>query len=204
MDKSNYMENHRGNLVPLNRIKPVDRLRDDLVKRIVERSKSVSDVMFKFKNDTMGEINTFTQMSALKYGTTYGETKGNIQLLSFDGRYKVVKSVNEYIVFDERLQIAKKLIDECINDWFSSMSGPMLSHIKALINNAFMVDQAGKINTDRVLGLRRLSIDDKKWMTAMDAISDSVQVTGSKEYIRVYERRENGKYEQIPLDLSAV
>jgi len=38
----------------------------------------------------------------------------------------------------------------------------------------------------------------------MQAVSDSLQVAGSKAYIRVYARRPDGKYEPIALDLAAL
>jgi hypothetical protein len=38
----------------------------------------------------------------------------------------------------------------------------------------------------------------------MEAISDSVQVSGNKEYLRIYTRDENGEYQQVPLDITAL
>ena len=38
----------------------------------------------------------------------------------------------------------------------------------------------------------------------MDAISESVKVTGSKNYLRVYKRMENGEYRPISLDVANV
>ena len=194
------MQDHRGNLVPVENIKPVDRLRDEMVKTIVAHACSLSKSLQDFKRDTMNLIGVFVEKSALEYGVSYGGEKGNIQLLSFDGKYKVQKSISEYIVFDERLQVAKKLIDECIISW----TGDTKSEIKSLINYAFEVDKQGKINRDRILGLRRLDITDPKWQRAMSAIADSIQVTGSKEYIRIYERQADGSYKQIPLDIASV
>ena len=49
-------------------------------------------------------------------------------------------------------------------------------------------DKTGKINTKRVLSLRRLDIKDERWLRAMDAIGDSIQVAGSKSYIRIYKQ----------------
>ena len=39
----------------------------------------------------------------------------------------------------------------------------------------------------QVLALRRLNIEDKRWQRAMTAISDAIQITGSRSYLRVYE-----------------
>jgi hypothetical protein len=56
-----------------------------------------------------------------------------------------------------------------------------------------------------VLGLRRLDIKDERWLKAMTAIGEAVQVVGSKAYIRVYERiGDSEMYRSIPLDIAAV
>ena len=102
--------------------------------------------------------------------------------------------------FDERIHAGKALIDECLHDW-SSNARPEL---RSLIDNAFQVDKEGNLNTARILSLRRVDIQDERWTRAMQAISDSVQVIGSKDYIRFYERDENGKYQPIALDMAGV
>ncbi len=55
-----------------------------------------------------------------------------------------------------------------------------------------------------MLSLRSLDINDDKWLRAMEAISDAIQVTDTKEYIRFYERDDDGAYHQISLDFSNV
>ena len=124
-----------------------------------------------------------------------------VSLVSYDGRYKVQRAIQESINFDERLQAAKALRDDCLRDWTADAR----SELAALINDAFRVDSAGNIRTAMVLGLRRIQIQDERWMQAMDAISDSVQVVGSKAYVRIYERVGNSdQYRPISLDLAAV
>ena len=79
------------------------------------------------------------------------------------------------------------------------------ANIKVLVNDAFQVDQQGKISTGRVLGLRRLDIDDTKWLEAMRAIGDSMKVASTKPYIRFYKRDETtGEYFPINLDVAAI
>ena len=38
----------------------------------------------------------------------------------------------------------------------------------------------------------------------MDAIGESIQVAGSKAYIRIYERQPDDSYRQINLDLASL
>lgn len=127
-----------------------------------------------------------------------GGEKGNVTLYSFDGRYKVVRAMAEMLDFDERLQAARELINECMREWTDGAN----SNLRAVIEAAFSLDRDAKLSSSRILGLRRLKIDDPRWSRAMDAIGESVQVTGSKAYVRFFERDANGKYQPVSLDMA--
>ena len=136
-----------------------------------------------------------------QYDAQIGGPKGNVTLISFDGRFKLRRQISENLSFDERLQAAKALIDECIKDWTQGSR----TELQALVNDAFQVDKEGRINTGRILGLRRLKIEDDRWLRAMDAISDSLQVTGTTAYVRLYERQGmTDRYVSVPLDMAGV
>jgi hypothetical protein len=196
-----YMQDARGSLMPKDRVREIDLLRDELVREIVAKAKAQSALLAQFKGGVFGDIEAFIQLSGEKYGVKMGGVKGNVSLLSYDGRYKVQRAVAEHLAFDERLQIAKELVNECIHLW----SEGSRSEIRALINDAFQVDKEGRVNAARILGLRRLDITDDKWAKAMQAISESIQVAGSKTYFRVYERvGDTEQYKPISLDIAAV
>ncbi|EMQ6642031.1 DUF3164 family protein [Pseudomonas aeruginosa] len=196
-----YRQDAQGRLWREEQIKPVDKLRDELVSRLVELARAQSAALAAFKATAFGEIDAFADLSASEYGAKLGGKKGNLSLLSFDGRYKIQKAVQESIAFDERLQAARALIDECLQEWTAD-ARPELA---TLVKDAFQVDTKGEIRTGRVLALRRMNIKDERWLKAMDAISDALQVVGSKSYIRVYERvGDTDQYAPISLDIAGV
>jgi len=196
-----YMEDAKGNLIPEAKVKEVDKLRDELARGVVRGAKDLQTSMKAFRAATLGDIQAFAELSAEKYGAKRGGQKGNISLLSFDGRYKVQVQISEHLSFGEQLQAAKALIDECLTEW--TQGSP--DEIKAIINQAFAVDREGRVNTGAILGLRKLDIADPRWRQAMEAIADSLQVVGSKKLLRVYERREeDGTYQPIALDLAVL
>ncbi len=195
-----YMRDAQNRLVPVDMVKDVDKARDQLVREIAGKALALCEAMKGFRDDVMGDVAAFVQLSVEQYGAKVGGNKGNLTLTSYDGQFKVQRQISESLVFDERLQAAKELIDECITEWTEGSR----DELKALINDAFQVDKEGRINTGRVLSLRRLAINDDRWRRAMQAVSDSLQVAGSKSYLRVYARREDGKYDPIPLDLAAL
>ncbi|ANY15929.1 DUF3164 family protein [Bordetella pseudohinzii] len=196
-----YKADGQGRLTPLDAIKPIDLLRDDLVVKIAERAREESQRLAEFKGHAFNDIAAFVDLSAEQYGVSLGGRKGNLTLYSFDQRYKLIRAMDETLVFDERLQVAKALIDQCLADWTADAR----PELKAIIDRAFEVDKAGNINTDRVLALRRIQSTDERWAQAMQAISDSTMPAGSKSYIRVYERVGlTDRYEQIPLGVANV
>ena len=195
-DESKFMKNAQGAFIPIENVKPVDKLRDDLVKNLMSKTKKVQKIIEDHRNICWEDIKAFLEISASEHNVKYGGEKGNITLLSYDGKYKVVIANQDYISFNEKLQIAKDLIDECIRKWAKGADKNLL----ALVNDAFKVDKQGKISTEKILGLRRLEINDFTWNEAMKAITESITVEDSKRYIRFYERRDkDGKYEHISL-----
>lgn len=196
-----YWENAKGDLVPESKVSDIDKLRDQLVRDLCTQAETRSNDLAKFKLDSMGDVTAFVETSVEQYGVKVRGTKGNFTLMTFDGKLKVVRQMQDQITFGEQLQAAKSLIDQCVTRWAEGAN----DNIKVLVSDAFQVDKQGLINTGRVLGLRRLDIKDEDWQTAMKAISDSIQVASTKPYIRFYKRNENtGAYDAINLDLAAV
>ncbi len=198
--KEAYWEDTKGRLVPVSMISEIDRQRDEIVRELVAAAKDMQQAMRHFKAQAMGDVQAFVDLSAERYQVKLGGQKGNVTLVSYDGKYKLQVAISEHLSFDERLQAAKKLIDECLTDW----TGDSRDEVKTIVLDAFQVDKEGRINTGRILGLRRLPIDDPRWQRAMQAIADSMQVVGSKTYLRIYERAADGRYSPISLDLAAL
>jgi len=191
-------QNAQGHWVPENLIAPADKLRDEVVMGIIAAAREQRSQLAAFKIGAMQQINDFVDLSSEQYGVAWGGTKGNVTLLSFDGRYKLIRAVGEHRKFDERIQAAKVLIDQCIDRWSDGAS----SEIRALVNHAFRVSKSGHIDVNQVLSLRQLNIDDPDWLLAMQAAVDAIQVTGTSQYLRLYERDAQGRYIQMSLDLA--
>jgi hypothetical protein len=196
-----YRQDAQGRLVGEGQIKPIDQVRDKLVYDIVEQALGIREGLVQFKLGAFADIEAFVDLSLGEYGVQVGGRKGNVTLMSFDGRYKVIRAMAERITFDERLQAAKELIDACLHEWTEGAR----DELRTLIQNAFSVDREGKIRTGQVLALRRYNIKDARWQMAMKAIADAVQVIDSKAFIRIYERDEaTREYRAIVLDVARV
>lgn len=201
MTQPTHLTDSKGRLVPIELIKPVDLARDRIVQELVAKAMLERAELRAFKAWANSELAAFLELSAEQYGVTSGGTKGNVTLISFCGRYKVTRQIQDRISFDERLQAAKSLIDECLNEWTDGAD----SRICLLVQDAFQVDREGRISTERVLGLRRIDIDEPKWISAMKALNDSIQVESTKAYLRFHERdTPEAPWRPISLDLAAL
>lgn len=197
----------QGRKVPAANVSDKDRMVDEVVRRLVAEAEGVQSVMAALKVRAMEEARAAQALILDKYGASVGGAKGGLTLASFDGSQQVQISVSDRISFGPELHAAKSLIDSCIETWAAGGN----DNIRALVEHAFQVNKAGRIDTGRVLGLRSLKMQgpdgqpDPTWARAMEAISDAIRVDGSATYIRFYRRDgRTNRMEQISLDLASL
>ena len=194
-----YMPDAKGSLVPIELIRPEDQLEDETVRKIVGFAMALSGQIARFKEHTFDDIGDFEAILAQEYDATKGGAKGNKTLMSHDGLFKVQVQVADYIDFGPQLQIAKGLVDECLNEWAADAR----PELRAIVTRAFNTDKEGQINRSEIFMLLRLEIDDPRWRKAMEAIRAAMRVVGSKTYVRCYEReRPDGPWRAITIDLA--
>lgn len=194
-----YMHDARGNLVPLENIKPADKLQDDTVRKVMAHARELSARIARFKGHTFDDLGAFEALLAQEYGAKVGGVKGNKTFMTFDGLMKIQVQVQDYIDFGPQLQVAKSLIDECLREWTADSR----SEIRAIVTRAFNVDKTGQINRSEIFALLRHDIEDERWAKAMAAIRDAMRVVGSKTYVRCYERdSQDAEWRPVTIDLA--
>ncbi|MGV4877647.1 DUF3164 family protein [Acetobacter indonesiensis] len=194
-----YMRDGRGRLVPEANVRPSDKLQDELVRRLHTQGEPVRQFMLEFKRTCFTEVHAFLELVAEQYATKIGGEKGNVTLTSYDGTLRVTVAVGNCISFGPEIQSAKTIIDECLKEWTKGGN----PNLEAIVMDAFDVGQQGKLQAGKILGLRRLNIQDERWQRAMDAISDSVRLDVTKDYVRLHRRGNvEGKWELVPFDMA--
>lgn len=200
IDGATYMVDGRGGLIPVSAVKAQDILQDELVRKIVGFAITISEEVARFRQHCLDDVDAFVALLEQDYGAKRGGKKGNISLVCFNGLLKVDVQVGENIQFGPQLQVAKTLVDECLQDWATGAS----ENLRAVINRAFDVDSQGKVNRSNLAYLLRLEIDDERWRDAMRAIQDSMQVVGSKRYVRIYWRPDaESRWNPISVNMAA-
>lgn len=195
-----HMMDSKGRLVPLALIKGEDKAEDLMVRKIIGYAEELSAQIARFRGHTFEDIGSHLSDLADKYGSKRGGQKGNMTFTSVDGCLRVTVQVSETLAFGAGLQIAKDLIDECIDEW----SADSRDEIKALVANAFQTNQEGMVSRAAIFRLRKVEIDDERWKRAMAAITDSIRVDGSRVYVRFYKRHHpQAAWQAITIDLAA-
>lgn len=202
LDENGFWIKKNGDPVHPDRVKIEDKLKDDLIDRILNKSKDVTEAIKKFKEEAYDEVDAYIELLRDKYKLEFKKgAKGNYTLENFSGTARIQVATADNIIFDEKLQIAKQKIDE----YFHEITKDSNPDIQTLINNAFEVDKKGEVSPRKILALRSYDITNEKWLEAMEIIADSVETVSSKEYIRFYKRETpRDSWKQVVLDIAGV
>lgn len=196
-----YMQDSAGRLVLIEHVKPEHLLEDELVKSLAKEAEELNAALLNFRSKCFIEARAFLDVLHEKYGVKRGGDKGNFHLKAYDGSLRLLISINDCVAFGPELQVAKELVDNCLKRWSNGAN----KNLSAIVNDAFDVGKEGKLRKDKIFGLLRLNIDDDEWQRAMQAISDSIRVDTTREYVRFHRRATvDGKWEQVPLDMAKV
>jgi hypothetical protein len=199
LDGRPFIGDGKGGLVPLDLVKPQHLLQDEVVRKIVSFAGDLSAQVSRFKEHTFNDLSGFEALLEQEYGAKVGGQKGNKTLMTHDGLFKVTVQVADHIDFGPELQVAKGLLDECLNEWAADAR----DEIRTIVTRAFNTDKAGQINRAEIFMLLRLEITDPRWQRAMQAIRDAMRVVGSKTYVRCHRRdRFDAPWQAITIDLA--
>lgn len=202
-DERGFWINGKGETYHPDNVRVVDKIKDDMVERLGNTALQMSTAIADFKKNSNDEVNDYFALLLQDYGVDAKSksVKGNISLENFSSTFKVELSVSENLQFDERIQVAKSLVDEFLIDETKGASPT----IQTLITKAFEVDKKGNIDAKKIFALKQYDIQDERWNKAMSIIDESKKVAFTRSYIRFYTRESTDqKWVLIPLDIAAV
>ncbi|NOR69997.1 MAG: DUF3164 family protein [Methylomarinum sp.] len=197
-----YMKNAAGNLIATKNVKALDLIEDELVKEVIGEALELQQKMRDLKSQWLDKMESFVALAASEYEAKLKGKKGNLTLKTYDGSHSIAIKVQQNMAFDSKLDIAKLLVDECIEEWAETAD----EKIKTLIHSAFQTDNRGNINRDKMFDLLRMDFDDERWNRAMEALRDSIFHESSSTYFTVSRRQSDkeNKLVQLPMNLSSL
>lgn len=197
-----YIQIANGDLVPRHKIRESDWLRDAVANDLGTIAIEASKVLATFKTKALNDCADLVKIAFEKYGAKLGGDKGNLDIKSVCGKFKITRKISSNVTFTEEIHAAKALVDECLIRWIDEGAN---QNLIIVVNNAFKTNKKGHLSKDKIFEMLRWNIEnDKQWDKAMQAISDSILTDGSTTYINAYQRNDKGDYIAIPLSLAGV
>ncbi len=194
--------NQNGERVAVDLINKYELDRHNLVKDIFNEIEELEKIMIAKNREIDQKIEKFLKNSARKNKSS-NEWKGNIELNNYSHTKQVLIRINNFITFDERLNLAKNKIDSCIKRWIDGFGeNSNAKFVSEIARQAFNVDKKGAINKVQILKLLRINIIDREWVEAQKLIQASITTETTKRY-KNYRVREMGeKWETKELNLN--
>ena len=194
------MTDATGTAIPVKYVKPYDRKRDAIARRILKRWLAGRAVIERVFAETVKDINELESLATTERtgGRKLG-VKGNFQATSFDGLIVVSRSAKYSLHFDERLRAAQEIIEGIVRE---KTDGVDLDLVE-LIRGVFRPTSDGMLSQARVLGLFKLNIKHSRWQEAMALIRESIAAKRSKDILAVrFKNDRNGDWQSVLLDIA--
>lgn len=204
--------NPLGNEVPPESVSKFDKERDRNVRQILADWLRARAVLEAVGARTNARLEKIRKLAAKQAGVQLGGKKGYFQVRSFDGK-TIVRFENVAVQeFDERLELAQRLVFEAIDDIAEKAAGEQkeqkeaVAKLRQIAADAFRPrGREGKIDRQRVSDLVDIAVDHPKWREAQKIILMCDRTIGHRAYVRVAVQADpKSKPEPVILDICKV
>ena len=108
--------------------------------------------------------------------------KGYFSFRSFDGRIVVRLDRARDVVFNEKLDLAKELIDEAVKE----IAGDSAGDLRTIVESAFKPRGKNRtLDRQRLSDICRMNVRNKKWLKAVELIKAAAEESARMDYLRV-------------------
>ena len=108
--------------------------------------------------------------------------KGYFSFRSFDGRIVVRLDRARDVVFNEKLDLAKELIDEAVRE----IAGETAGDLRTIVESAFKPRGKNRtLDRQRLSDICRMNVRNKKWLKAVELIKAAAEESARMDYLRV-------------------
>jgi hypothetical protein len=190
-----------GTEIPYNRTTKSERLNERSTVKVVRAALDVNKRL-KSLNDLITELSEEAYEAYMLSKDIKKKSKGNWDWYNFDRSIKIEISVNQPIVFDSlTITAAKEKLDEFLDNQLSSKN----EFVKAMVIEAFETSR-GAIDTKKVMSLTKHEkrVNNVLFSEAVALINQAIRRPKSKTYRRVWVKDEEGKYQNVELNLSSL
>lgn len=205
MAKVKHITGPNGELYTRSMLNPQIVKADDVVRKTVKLAEKLSDYVAAVNHSVTNTVLKHLDETAEAHGEKW---QGSTILKTFDGTMQIEIDVQQIRSYDERLQVAAEKIRSWIDRKLELVTDPgarrVFEQVSQIAKTALRIDHKGNVDQAKLIQLRKFEFStEPEWVEAMQLISESERITGSKRYIRFKKANpETGKLESIPVDFS--
>jgi hypothetical protein len=180
---------------------------DQMVRYIIDVASTLSEAVESASNLINANVMGYLEEIAQDHGENW---QGNTVLRTFDGKMTIEVDIQMQKSYDERLQVAGKMISTWLDKKLEFVADPaarkVFEQLQAITKTLLRIDHKGNVDQKKLNLLRKYDFaDEPEWKEAMDLISASERITGTKRYLRFkIANPETGKLEGINVDFNRV
>lgn len=197
-----FWTDESGHQIPFNRVTQTEKFIERSVGKIHKEALKVRDILTKFKENVSKLCEEAYQKDMKSKGVDPSDKKGGYTMYCFDRSVKVERAVHGKPVYDEATLTAAKIkFDQYMAE---NLTGGE-DFIKDMIIDAFE-SRNGQIDKNRINKLisYKTRSKNKLFIDACNLLSTAARYPSSAIYYRVWALNEEGKYENIELQFSAI
>lgn len=194
------LKDQNGDMIPVKYIPEHDLKRHVMIEEILLAGQDLERQLSEYKSKVVRLTDEFIANMLANNDLDAKNFKGNLSLYNFDKSKLVEINTLEFISFNEKISMARELINDCLEDWVKGSK----RELSLLVSKAFKTDKRGFLDTKRILDLLSYDIEDDKWQQAMDIIKESITVNKRKQYFSFKVRNDRGVLDRVRLSFSDV
>ncbi|GAB3021565.1 DUF3164 family protein [Bowmanella dokdonensis] len=191
-----YVKDADGNLIKEENLTAQQREEDALW----PRAKALHDEIARFKYDSMKAVEDLVERMIRNHGIKkFERIQGNVQFITVDGQYRVQRAIDKLIEVDSSIEVARQkftLYLQAIQETAGKDAGEFL-------DNAFDMKD-GKVNVARLIDICNKDIKHPLYISAVQALRKAMFVSGTKAYLRFYQRNKDNGWDPMPLQFSSI
>lgn len=201
-NKEKAWRDEQGIKIPANRLSKAEKLAEKTAERLYKQAEAINKSLAGFKEAIdAASLEVMTVVYAENDADVNG-SKGNFTWYNFDRSLKVEVSVQQRTDFDETLiQLCQDKLKEFLDTNIQASD----DFIKQFVTDAFAKSKGG-LDAKKVMSLLRYrsKVKNPLFQQALDLLEKSVRHPDSKRYYRLFVRGNDGEYNVINLNFSAI
>jgi leucyl aminopeptidase (aminopeptidase T) len=175
--------------------------RDVVVETMVSKARDVSSILTAFKKE-LNEAFELQKERLEEYGAIRGNSKGGFSIQHTSGNFKAVRTRATSPKWDERSEKALVLISDFLRDTVKKKDQKIYDILKTFIQK----NDKGELEYSKVMHLlsHKDKYDDPRWVEGLNLIQESYSIDLRGYGYEFYTKNEEGKWEKIEINFTAI